>query len=214
MLRRYLQSTKAKIKQRLRDRLFRMIHPWLQAEIEIAIKQAIKPVIQQEVATQLQTQSRSILEQELDTALLQPIVHEIINTKVRIWGDPERLKISPTAELVNTLLNTSSGTIEIGDYTFTGHNVSILTGTHHCDQFLAERLSQYPKSGRDITIGKGVWIGSNALILGPCQIADHAVIAAGAVVAPHSSIPIGAIVAGVPAKLIRQIDFKEANFSN
>jgi acetyltransferase-like isoleucine patch superfamily enzyme len=108
--------------------------------------------------------------------------------------------------MVNTLFNLSSGQISVGEHTFTGHNVSIITGTHDYQSLLADRLTDIPASGRDITIGQGVWIGSNAIILGPCTIGDHAVIAAGAVVTAGSQIPSRAIVAGVPAKIVKQID--------
>ena len=137
--------------------------------------------------------------------LLEPLVQDIINNRIRVWGDPQRVKISPTAGMVNTLFNTSSGFIEIGDYTFTGHNVSIITGTHRYESLLSERMSDIPSSGRDILIGKGVWIGSNALILGPCKIGDHAVIAAGSVVLSGTEIPPGTIVGGIPAKTIKTI---------
>lgn len=108
--------------------------------------------------------------------------------------------------MVNTLFNLSSGVIAVGDYTFTGHNVSIITGTHQYTSLLEARITDIPEAGRDITIGRGVWIGSNAIILGPCTIGDHAVIAAGAVIPSGSQIPAGAIVAGVPAKVIKMIE--------
>jgi acetyltransferase-like isoleucine patch superfamily enzyme len=101
--------------------------------------------------------------------------------------------------------NTSSGFIEVGDYTFTGHNVSIITGTHRYESLLSERMSDSPMFGRDIIIGKGVWIGSNAVILGPCKIGDHAVIAAGSVVLSGTEIPSCTIVGGIPAKTIKTI---------
>ncbi|RMH14348.1 MAG: acyltransferase [Gammaproteobacteria bacterium] len=102
--------------------------------------------------------------------------------------------------MVNTLFNTSSGRIEVGEYAFTGHNVSILTGTHDYRLIGEERLSVFPKEGNDIIIGKGVWIASNAIVLGPCKIGDNAVVAAGSLV--KGDVPSGAIVAGIPAKPI------------
>ena len=111
--------------------------------------------------------------------LLYPLVQEIINNRVRFWGNPKRVKIASTAGMLNTLFNSASGSIEIGDYTFAGHNVSIITGTHRYQSLMQERMNDVPRSGGDIIIGKGVWIGSNATILGPCNIGDHAVITAG-----------------------------------
>lgn len=136
---------------------------------------------------------------------LSPFVQEIINTQIRVWGDPQRINTSPTAQLANTLFNTSSGLIEVGDYTFMGHNVSLITGTHQYELLLSERMLNFPTYGRDIIIGKGVWIGSNAILLGPCKVGDHAVIAAGSVVLSGTNIPQGAIVAGIPARIIKTV---------
>jgi serine acetyltransferase len=192
---------------------------WIFSRLRQLLKNRVEAMVTSAVATQLEAKlqaelprQQAQLEAQLKTQLqaqknqLQPFVQEIINTQIRLWGDADRLQIAPTAQLVNTLLNTASGQITIGDYTFTGHNVAILTGSHNYETFMAERLAQFPKSGRDITIGQGVWIGSNAMILGPCQIGDHAVVAAGAVVVAGTIVPRGAIVAGIPAKVIQQID--------
>jgi acetyltransferase-like isoleucine patch superfamily enzyme len=186
------QSAITQIKQRLRRYLIRRLTPLVQA--------IIAPMLTDHTDRQQQD-----LDRRLSQPQLSPTVQAIINTEIRIWGDRERLHLAPTCVMVNTLFNLSSGTIVVGDYSFTGHHVSIITGTHDYQSQLAERLTNVPTAGRDITIGQGVWIGSNAIILGPCTIGDHAVIAAGAVVVPGSQIPTGAIVAGIPAKVIKHI---------
>lgn len=146
-----------------------------------------------------------VLREQL-AAEIAPLVHEQLINQIRVWGDRDRLHISPTAATVNTLFNTASGQITIGDHSFTGHNVSLLTGSHDIHKQGLARMTDYPTQGRDIVIGQGVWIGSNATVLGPCTIGDHAVVAAGAVVLAGTVVPQGAIVAGVPAKVIRIID--------
>lgn len=138
---------------------------------------------------------------------IAPLVHGQLINQIRVWGDRDRLHISPTAATVNTLFNTASGHITLGDYSFTGHNVSLLTGSHNIHQQGLARMTDYPTEGRDIVIGQGVWIGSNATVLGPCTIGDHAVVAAGAVVIAGTVVPDGAIVAGIPAKVIKMIEF-------
>jgi acetyltransferase-like isoleucine patch superfamily enzyme len=115
--------------------------------------------------------------------------------------------------MMNTLFNTSSGFIEVGDYVFTGHNVSIITGTHDYNLLLSERMLNFPSSGRDIFIGKGVWIGSNAVILGPCRVGDHAVIAAGSIVLPRMDISTGTVVAGIPARPVKTISAVQSDAS-
>jgi acetyltransferase-like isoleucine patch superfamily enzyme len=126
--------------------------------------------------------------------------------ETHLWGDAERVIVDPSASLANALLNTVSGSIKVGRNTFAGHNVSLITGTHRIDQLNEDRKNSFPHSEHDIIIGDGVWLGSNAVVLGPCTIHDHAVIAAGAVVLPGTEIPVGAVVGGVPARILKMID--------
>ncbi len=136
--------------------------------------------------------------------LLSPVVQEIINSEIRVWGNPSRLHIARSARMINTLFNVSSGHIHVGEFTFTGHNVAILAGRHDMNTFMSERMERVPTDGCDVVIGEGVWIGSNATILGPCRIGDHAVIAANALVR-HDVAPY-TVVAGTPAKVVRTLD--------
>jgi len=131
---------------------------------------------------------------------------DFINENIRIWGEQEKLHLHPTVQLANTLFNTSSGDVTVGEYSFTGHNVSIITGTHDGNTFLEERQAHFPVSGGDVFIGRGVWIGSNAVILGPSEIGDHAIIGACCVVTPGSKIPRGGVVVGVPGRVVRILE--------
>jgi len=121
----------------------------------------------------------------------------------RLWGNADRLKIGLNVQINNAILNTVSGSIEIGDNTFFGHSVSVLTGTHEASKINRERQLGVIIEGRNISIGQGVWIASNATILGPCTIGDHAVIGAGAVVT--GDVPPCTLFAGMPAKMIKKI---------
>jgi acetyltransferase-like isoleucine patch superfamily enzyme len=188
-----LQSYKMRLKQKIRRTCIQLLTPLTQ--------EIIAPTI-----AALTDRQQQEIDRRLSLDRLSPTIQTIINTQIRVWGNADRLHLAPSSEMVNTLFNLSSGQISVGEHTFTGHNVSIITGTHDYQSLLADRLTDIPASGRDITIGQGVWIGSNAIILGPCTIGDHAVIAAGAVVTAGSQIPSRAIVAGVPAKIVKQID--------
>jgi bifunctional UDP-N-acetylglucosamine pyrophosphorylase/glucosamine-1-phosphate N-acetyltransferase len=53
-------------------------------------------------------------------------------------------------------------------------------------------------------IGKGAFLGSGSVLVGPANVGDKAVIAAGAVVPGRRRIPPGAVVAGVPARMLRK----------
>jgi len=93
------------------------------------------------------------------------------------------------------------GGVEIGEETMVSMQATILSSNH-----------TIPKRGRcmrwepDILlptrIGRDVWIGANAVILGGVTIGDGAVVAAGAVVT--KDVEAGAVVAGVPARLLRR----------
>jgi acetyltransferase-like isoleucine patch superfamily enzyme len=120
-----------------------------------------------------------------------------------IYGDPARLQVAPTAIVNNALFNLSSGDVTIGDYAFFGHSVSVFTGTHDWTKFGKERQLTVPESGRDVIIEEGVWVASNATIVGPCRIGAHSVVGVGSLVL--KDVEPYTIVAGSPAKVMRTI---------
>ena len=134
-------------------------------------------------------------------------LNTVLSIHPTIWGDKKKLSISPLAAVGSCTLNTNSGKILIGDYTFAGSHVSILAGSHDMNlSGLLRRDAEY-KEGYDIKIGNGVWLASNSTILGPCEIGDNAVVAAGAVVVPGTVIHANEVYAGVPARKVSQLDF-------
>jgi acetyltransferase-like isoleucine patch superfamily enzyme len=114
-----------------------------------------------------------------------------------------RLDIATSAVVNNAVFNLSSGDVRVDEWAFFGHEVKVLTGTHDATKFEWERQIAIPKKGRDIHIGRGAWIGTGAIILGPCTIGEHAVVAAGSVVTRN--VPAYAVVGGVPAKVIKTV---------
>jgi acetyltransferase-like isoleucine patch superfamily enzyme len=80
--------------------------------------------------------------------------------------------------------------IEISDNTIVGMDAMILT-----HEFLHDRW----RNGK-VTIGKGVLIGAQALILAGVTISDDATVSAKALV--HKSVPAGAFVSGAPIRLV------------
>jgi len=144
--------------------------------------------------------------EQLDYLVRQ--VNIVMLNEPRVWGETRRVVVGRNVRLANALLNTMSGMIVIGDDAFFGHNVCVLTGTHNYRKRGQARQESIPEIGRDIRIGRGVWISSNVTIIGPCTIGDDAVIAAGSVVC-GGELPGGFIYAGAPARPIRAIDFDE-----
>ena len=102
--------------------------------------------------------------------------------------------------------------ITLGDGVWIGANVTLATPNH---PFLAEeRLpADYPDGNHDleyaapITVGDHCWICSGATVCGGVTIGENSIIAAGAVVS--RDVPPNSIVAGVPARVLRQIDEKD-----
>jgi acetyltransferase-like isoleucine patch superfamily enzyme len=121
----------------------------------------------------------------------------------RIYGDRSRVHISPKAVVHSALINVSSGKVTIGDETFFGHNVSLITGTHNYYEYGENRMSDFPHEGNDIVIEEGVWIGTNATVLGPCRIGKHSVVGACSLV--RESVEPYSVVAGIPAKVIKRL---------
>lgn len=90
------------------------------------------------------------------------------------------------------------GGVTLGDGCQIGHNVVFATLNHE----LAPEKRQFTHPA-PITLGRKVWVGSNATILSGVTIGDNAVVAAGAVVT--KDVPPNAVVGGVPARLIKTI---------
>jgi len=155
--------------------------------------------------------ARKQIQQYVDTHIKEEIhihMNELYNEmqlgKCLIFGNKSKVHIATTVVVNNALFNVSSGHIFLGDYVFFGHNVSILTGTHNYEKFNFQRQNTIPDSGRDVVIKQGAWIASNATVLGPCIIGEHAVVAAGSVVI--KDVEPYSVVGGNPATLIKYIN--------
>jgi acetyltransferase-like isoleucine patch superfamily enzyme len=97
-------------------------------------------------------------------------------------------------------ISTGSGFVDIGDDVRIGPHTTIIASNRGFDD-PAARIVDQPKSEQGITIGDGVWIGANAVILDGVTIGQGAVIGGGAVVT--RDIPAMAIAVGNPARVIR-----------
>lgn len=121
-----------------------------------------------------------------------------------IHGPVDRLNLGEQVSLGNTLFNTRSGRITVGNRVMFGHNVMVLTGKHdYTVSGVSGHRPTLEDAKRDIVIGDGAWVASGAIILGPVRIGENAVIGAGAVVT--KDVPANVLAAGNPACVIKPI---------
>jgi acetyltransferase-like isoleucine patch superfamily enzyme len=156
---------------------------------------------------------RAILKKVMDT-LLKPFTRCVLAvgqyygffnlSYPLVFGLRERLHVGTDVSLLNTLFNTVSGHIQIGDNTIFGQNCMVLTGRHYDGDKEAVLTRAAPMEGYDVIIGKNCWIASGALIYGRASIGDGTIIGAGSVVT--GEVPPGVLVAGNPAKIIHQVN--------
>jgi acetyltransferase-like isoleucine patch superfamily enzyme len=150
-----------------------------------------------------------VLRAPLQAMVAEQVAEQVTELKLdalysyRWHGDRSRLHIPDTAIVNNALFNMSGGTITLGEYAFFGHDVAVLTGTHDIQQFGRARQLAFPRSGRDVVIGDGVWLASHVLVFGPVTIGEHAVVAGGSLV--RDDVAPYTVVAGRPAKIIKTL---------
>ena len=150
-------------------------------------------------------QKKEIPEYLMTRAELLSRLRTQLSVQPALWGPAERLYISPEAAVDSCMMNTNSGEIHVGAYTFAGPGVSLITGSHDPRLRGFLRRDICIEQGCDIEIGRGVWLCANCTVLGPCTIGDNAVIAAGAVVVPGTRVEAGSIYAGIPARKVKDV---------
>lgn len=156
-------------------------------------------------------QYKSLLQRILSDPKTEAFVKNVVLNKPLVFESIDgsnMLDIAENAVVNNAVFNLSSGHIRVEEWAFFGHEVKLLTGTHDASRFGRERQVTIPTHGRDICIGRGAWVGTGAIILGPCTIGENAVVAAGSVVT--HDVPPYSVVGGVPARIIKMVDGSES----
>jgi acetyltransferase-like isoleucine patch superfamily enzyme len=129
--------------------------------------------------------------------------------RVRIIGKPWATQFTVEKGAVleigdNTFINAGVGIaacqrVTIGDHVKIGPRTSILDSTYHqLDINDGEDLC------KPIIIQNNVWIGTRCTILPGVMIGKNSVVAAGSLV--NRDVPENVLVAGVPAKMIRELE--------
>jgi maltose O-acetyltransferase len=95
--------------------------------------------------------------------------------------------------------------IRIGEACQLATRVQLLTATHPIDPE-PRRLGW--ESAEPITIANNVWLGGGAIVCPGVTVGENTVVGAGAVVT--RDLPAGVVAAGVPARILREIDERDA----
>lgn len=101
----------------------------------------------------------------------------------------------------NCLLG-SAETLNVGPYSLIGFNCAIGGLQHGFDDRSKPILEQDLVSRGGVSIGRDVWVGTNATVMDGVSIGDGAVIGAGSVVT--RDIPAYSVAVGSPAQVIRE----------
>jgi acetyltransferase-like isoleucine patch superfamily enzyme len=95
------------------------------------------------------------------------------------------------------------GGVTIGDRVYTSPLVQIVAVNHVFDD-PTRSFTEQGITAQGIVIEDDVWIGSGAIVCDDVRVGQGAVVAAGAVVT--QDVPPHVVVAGVPARVVREID--------
>lgn len=108
---------------------------------------------------------------------------------------------------ISSILN-----IAVGSHTLFGSRIYVSDHNHGIYKGEGQSRPEEPPAhrllggGGPVIIGENVWIGDNAVIIGPAEIGSGAVIAANSVV--RGAVACNTIVAGAPAKPIKVFNSK------
>jgi acetyltransferase-like isoleucine patch superfamily enzyme len=120
-------------------------------------------------------------------------------------GSKAEIEIGSYCSLVGVIFATN-GRVSIGDYTFIAHEVVIADSqwpvpirddvfqTHKCATLTNPNL---------IEVGRNVWIGAQAIVVGSVRIGEGAIIGAGTVVT--RDVPSYTVCVGNPMRLLQSI---------
>ena len=111
------------------------------------------------------------------------------------FGEPRRLRIGRDVFVNRGCYLDLEGTIRVEDGATVGHGCTLVT-THHEVGPTESRCGPY--EGRDVTIGRGAWLGANVTVLPGVTVGAGAVVGAGSVVT--GDVAPDTVVAGAPAR--------------
>ena len=102
----------------------------------------------------------------------------------------------------------AENSVTIGDHCMFGNGFYIGDADHHFDDPDTPITMQGFTSKGPVTIGDNCWFGVHCSVLSGVSVGNRVVVGSNSVVT--HDLPDGVIAAGVPAKVLHEIDFKPA----
>lgn len=127
----------------------------------------------------------------------------IFNAKIHLEV-PEKIEVGNNSSINRLCWFSGGGGLFIGDNVLIGPNVIIHSANHnYSKKNVPIRLQGH--NFKKVVIMDNVWIGAGVIILPGVIINKNSVVAAGSVVTKN--VPESVIVGGVPAKIIKKIEY-------
>jgi acetyltransferase-like isoleucine patch superfamily enzyme len=98
--------------------------------------------------------------------------------------------------------------IDVGRHCMFANHCFLTDADHRFDDPDLPVTHQGMRPKGPVTIGDNCWFGANCVVTGGVTIGERTVVGANSVVT--SDLPAGVIAAGAPAKVIREIEFRES----
>lgn len=125
--------------------------------------------------------------------------------RLRVFGPGAAIDIGPQCQLSGTSITARSQTIRLGCQVMLAPNCTIVDSDFHAPWPPEARIhAPGLENDRPVVLEDFVWVGMNSLILKGVTIGAGAIIGAGSVVT--RSVPPCCLAAGVPARVLRQLD--------
>lgn len=127
-----------------------------------------------------------------------------------VWltgGERGRIRIGAGVFLNQGVMVAAVDLVEIGDHCMAANGCMITDGNHRFDDPSKPVTWQGFDSKGPTRLGANVWLGANVVVTSGVTIGDRCVVGANSVVT--SDLPPGTIAAGAPAKVLKQIEFRE-----
>jgi acetyltransferase-like isoleucine patch superfamily enzyme len=134
--------------------------------------------------------------------------HTLLEPQVWLTGPGDaRIRIGSGTFLNIGVMIASVGLVEIGDHVMFANGCFVTDGNHRFDDPDRPVPWQGFSSKGPTRVGDNVWCGANVVITSGVTVGERAVIGANSVVT--TDIPPFSLAAGVPARVLRQIDYGE-----